>query len=212
MRFCYERPMRTLMLIAALALTACARSEPVDEDFGEDVEVPANALAESLAETEEATRSGNWLPGAEGAAQSIAFQAPDGEVLFSMRCDERGGLILQRPGLITRGNLALMQLRTGDVVRRLAVTTSAGASPQVRASVPYNDQLIGALMTFDEPLEVRVEGLETVVLPPSPAVGALVRTCQSSAGAEVIGNEAAEGAAAEPANAAAPAPATNSAQ
>jgi hypothetical protein len=189
-----------MMLIAALGLTACARSEPVDESFGEDINIAANAAAESPTEAEEMVRSGTWLPGAEGAAQSVAFEAANGEVLFSIRCDQRGGLILQRPGLVSRGSLALMQLGTGDVVRRLAVTTAGGETPQVQASVPYNDQLIGALMTFDEPLEVRYEGLETVVLPPSPAVGDLVRTCQSSAGAAAIG--------AEPANEAAPA-ATN---
>lgn len=178
--------MRTMMLIAALALTACARSERVDENFGEDLEVPVNALAESPTEAEEAVLSGTWLPGAEGAAQSVAFQAPNGEVVFSIRCDQRGGLVLQRPGLVSGGSLSLMQLRTGDVVRRLAVTTARGPSPQVQASVPYNDQLIGALMTFDQPLEVRYEGLETVVLPPSPAVGSLVRTCQSAADAAAI--------------------------
>jgi hypothetical protein len=174
--------MRNMMLIAALALAACARSEPVDENYGDDVDLGRNLVAESLSDSEESARAGSWLPGADGAAQSIAFQAPNGEILFSIRCDLRGGLVLQRPGLITRGNLALMQLRTGDVVRRLAVTTAGGPSPQVHASVPYNDQLIAALMTFDQPLEVRVDGLETLVLPPTPAVGALVRTCQSSAG------------------------------
>jgi len=179
--------MRTMIMVAALGLTACARSEPVDEDFGQDVELTGNALAETLSEDrEEDSRSGTWLPGAEGAAQSIAFQAPNGEELFSIRCDERGGLVLQRPGLVSRGNLALMQLRTGDVVRRLAVTQSGGATPQVQASVPYNDQLIGALMTFDQPLEVRVDGLETLMLPPSAAVGSLVRTCQSAAGAVAV--------------------------
>jgi hypothetical protein len=190
--------MRHALLIAAFALAACARSEPVDET-PEDIAI-ADPLDEQVDEDEEAAASGSWQPGAEGAAQAIAFQAPNGELLFSIRCDIRGGLILRRPGLVTRGNLALMQLRTGDTVRRLAATTTGGAQPQVQATVPYNDQLISALMRFDEPLEVRFEGLETLVLPPSPAVGDLVRTCQQDA-------DATESVTAASDNAAAPAPA-----
>jgi hypothetical protein len=184
--------MRHAFLIAAFALAACARSEPVDEEFGEDLANADNALAEALADDDEQVRSGSWLPGAEGAYQAIAFQQPNGEILFRIRCDDRGGLVLQRPGLVSRGNLALMQLRTGDTVRRLAATTAAGPPPMVQASVPYNDQLIGALMTFDEPLEVSYEGLETLALPPSPAVGDLVRTCQGNVGAtrQQVGGEA----------------------
>lgn len=200
--------MRHLFLIAALAVTACARSEPVGEDFGEDTANGANALAEELADDAEQVRSGSWLPGAEGAAQAIAFQEPNGEVLFSIRCDDRGGLVLQRPGPVSRGNLALMQLRTGDTVRRLAATTAAGPQPMVQASVPYNDQLIGALMTFDEPLEVSYEGLETLVLPPSPAVGDLVRTCQRNVGAASAAPQAQQGPAAD--ETPQPDPATNS--
>lgn len=90
-----------------------------------------------------------------------------------------------------------MQLRTGDTVRRLAATTAAGPQPMVQASVPYNDQLIGALMTFDEPLEVSYEGLETLVLPPSPAVGDLVRTCQRNVGAASAAPQAQQGPAAD---------------
>lgn len=189
--------MRHILLIAAFAVTACARSEPVDET-PENIAI-ADPLEDELNEDEDAAAAGSWQPGAEGAAQAIAFQAPNGELLFSIRCDIRGGLILLRPGLVTRGNLALMQLRTGDTVRRLAATTTGGSQPQVQATVPYNDQLISALMRFDEPLEVRFEGLETLVLPPSPAVGDLVRTCQQDV-------DAAQSVAAGGDNAVAPAP------
>ena len=166
-----------LLLFTAAIVTACAQTEPAEtnaRDNLQQIEQP------TLDNAEDPTTPGNWEAGAQGEAQSVAFRNPDGETIFTISCDLRGGLVVQRPGLIARGNLALMQMRTADVVRRLAVNAATGQQPQVEARVPYNDEVIAALMRFDEPLEVRYEGLETLVLPPNPLVGDLVRTCQQT--------------------------------
>lgn len=192
-----------LLLMTAALLTACARTEPADPTPGEDVEI---APAEDQSADEDPTASGIWEASAEGQSQSATFRNPQGETQFTISCDLRGGVIVQRPGLIARGNLALMQLRTADVVRRLAVSATAGPQPKVEARLPYNDSMIAALMSFDQPLEVRYEGLETLVLPPSPIVSDLVRTCQraSSAAAEAEAQaNAVHANAAQPDNAAA---------
>ena len=178
-----------LLFLTAALVTACAQTEPADSNAGDDLQQIAQPTIDSA---EDPTSPGNWEAGAQGEAQSVAFRNPDGETIFTIRCDLRGGLVVQRPGLIARGNLALMQLRTADVVRRLAVNAATGEQPQVEARVPYNDEVIASLMRFDEPLEVRYEGLETLVLPPNPLVADLVRTCQqtTSAGGATAGQPA----------------------
>lgn len=175
---------QTILLAAAILTAACARTEPADETPGDDIELAdAAAAREAQAGDEDPTEAGAWEASAQGDSQSVTFRGPEGETLLTISCDVRGGLVIQRPGLVARGNLALMQLRTADVVRRLAVNAAAGPQPRVEARVPYNDQLIAALLSFDEPLEVRYEDLEPLTLPPSPLVSDLVRTCQQTGNA-----------------------------
>lgn len=167
---------RTIVLLAiSVTFAACADTGPPNTDA--DRNEVADAVGAAAAEDDGLT-AGGWQPAADGEAQSVAFRSPTGELLFSIGCDRRGGLVFRRHGLVARGNLGLMQLRTGGDVRRLAATTGPDDQPEVQARAPYNDQLIPALMRFDQPLEVRVDGLETLILPPSPAVGELTATCQ----------------------------------
>ena len=161
-------------MLAAAALASCADTGAPDPDSDPN-EI---AAVDVVDEQGDGTTSGAWQAAGEAEQQSVAFRAPDGELLFSIGCDRRGGLLFRRHGLVARANLGLMQLRTGGDVRRLAAATGPDDQPQVQARAPYNDQLIPALMRFDQPLEVRVDGLETLILPPSPAVGELTETCQ----------------------------------
>lgn len=174
-----------LLLLAAMALASCADTGTPASDPGSS----EAAAVEVVDKKYDGTTSGSWQSAVDSEAPSVGFRAPNGELLFSIGCDRRGGLVFRRHGLVARANLGLMQLRTGGNVRRLAATTGPDDQPQVQARAPYNDRLIPALMRFDQPLEVRVEGLETLILPPSPAVGELTGACQK-------GNRAAPGAAA----------------
>ena len=164
----------TLLLLAAAAVASCADTGVPNTDSDSNDLAPVDVVEDKNG----GTTSGSWQPAGEAEAQSVAFRATGGELLFSIGCDQRGGLVFRRHGLVARANLGLMQLRTGGDVRRLAATTGADDQPDVQARAPYNDQLIPALMRFDQPLEVRVEGLETLILPPSPEVGKLAEACQ----------------------------------
>jgi hypothetical protein len=203
--------MLRLSILASVALlAACARSEPADEISNQAQPAGLQPAEVGAGNAVQPTLSGTWEAAAEGPAQAAVFRAADGAVPFTMACDLRGGVVVRRPGLVARGNLALMQLRTETVVRRYAVSATAGPEPQVEARIPYNDPLLATLLSFDDSLEVRYEGLETLTLPPSPVVSDLVRTCQqASGGAEQApaGNEVAP---AEDEAAPAPAAETNS--
>ena len=49
--------------------------------------------------------------------------------LFSLRCDARRGLLLQRHGPAPAGDLPVMLVSVGSETRRLAVTSGGGADP-----------------------------------------------------------------------------------
>lgn len=163
----------TLFLAAALASCADTGAPVTDSDPNEV------AAVDVVEQQDDGTTSGSWQAGVDSETQSVSFRAANGELLFSIGCDRRGGLLFRRHGFVARANLGLMQLRTGGDVRRLAATTGPDDQPEVQARAPYNDQLIPALMRFDQPLEVRVDGLETLILPPSPAIRQLTQDCQS---------------------------------
>ncbi len=156
-------------------MASCAETGPPAR------ESDPNATATiDLVPADDRTTSGTWASAGSPETPLTEFHTPTGKILFSVGCDMRGGLLLQRHGFVARANVGLMQFRTGADVRRLAVTTTSGDQPLVQARAPYNDQMIPALIRYDKPLEVRVEGLETLILPPSPAVRKLVRTCQQN--------------------------------
>ena len=169
------RVLRTALLLAlAATLAACADTGAPSTDSDRNEEADAVGAGPD----NDGMTAGGWQSAADDGGQSVAFRSRNGELLFAIACDVRGGLLFERHGLVPRGNLGLMQLRTGGDVRRLAATAASDGEPQVQARAPYNDQLIPALMRFEGPLEVRIEGLETLMLPPSPAVRELTQRCQ----------------------------------
>ncbi|HXH54074.1 MAG TPA: hypothetical protein VNH53_11705 [Sphingomicrobium sp.] len=173
--------MRLALLTAALAVAGCAETQPADQGprntSGWDSDRASDGFAPETGET-----AGSWHAAPDGKVQ---FSDDSAEAVFSIDCDLRGGLIFHRPGLVPRGSLAMMQLRTGGAVRRLAVTTPETEQPTVEARAPYSDPLVPALMRFQQPLEVRIDGLETLSLPPSPVVREFVQNCGRITGAPV---------------------------
>ena len=157
---------------AAASLAACADAGPTGSNSDRNEVAEAESASNDTGVTE-----GAWQSTAGDGADSVEFRAPDGELLFNVGCDVRRGLLFERHGFVPRADLGMMQLRTGGAVRRLAAS-GADDPPHVQARASYNDRLIPALLRFQQPLEVRIEGLATLRLPPSQAVRELAKSCQ----------------------------------
>ena len=164
---------RAILLLAATAsLAACGQGGPAGTNS------ERNEVADAVSATDDdGVTDGAWQSTGGDREDSVMFRSPDGKLLFSVGCDVGRGLLFQRHGLVPRADLGMMQLRTGGAVRRLAAS-DADEPPHVQARASYNDRLIPALMRFEAPLEVRFEGLETLLLPPSQEVRELTRRCQ----------------------------------
>lgn len=187
--------------LALILLAACARSEEASL-------VPADANEMRTVETvrtperdDQEVALGQWRDSLQEDQSALEFGPAGAPPLFSLRCDERRGVLLQRHGAATVGDLPVMLITIGSETRRLAVTTAGGAIPMLRAALSASDPLVGTLAQSPAPLVIRIGDSAPLVLPPSPAIGAFVRDCAGGA----AGDDAPPGNAAEPVNEAAPA-------
>jgi hypothetical protein len=191
-----------LAAAAILALAACAKTEeaslvPPQEDGGYNMVDPVKA---PLADEGELAL-GEWASSMQEEQPALTFGPPQTEPLFSMRCDGREGLLLQRHGVIVGPGMNMMLVELGGETGRLAVNPVEGPLPLLRAAVPPNNSLIGNLATAQDRITVRIGNGEPLVMPPSPLLGEFIRSCatrRTSAAEEAAGG-------AEASNTAAPA-------
>jgi len=170
---------RATAALALLLLAACARSE--DASMG-----PADAnQAVQKVETvrpdsdDDELALGEWRESLQEEQQALEFGPTGAPPLFSLRCDARRGILLQRHGPAPSGDLPVMLVSVGSETRRLAMTGSGGPNPMLRAAVPPSDQLITVLGRAATPIAIRIGDSAPLNLPPSPLVGAYVAECGS---------------------------------
>src|SRR3546814_13404822 len=84
---------------------------------------------------------------------ALAFGPAGAEPLFSLRCDDREGILLNRHGVVEAGTTGMMTLVLGANPHRLAVNPVEGPLPMLRAAVPANDPLLAAIPAPQGPLE-----------------------------------------------------------
>lgn len=183
------------LLAAALALVGCAKSEeaeivPIDESQ-DNVAGPVRA---PIADERELSL-GEWSQGMQDEERALLFGPAGTEPLFSLRCDGRTGVLLQRHGLVPTGTAEMMTITLGTTSQRLAVNPVAGTVPKLRAAIPASDELLAQLGAATMPIVVAVGDSAALNLPPSPLIGAFMRACATEAPA------AAEPESAEPGNA-----------
>jgi hypothetical protein len=110
--------------------------------------------------------------------QAVLEFGPAGSApAFSIGCDGRRNLLLQRHGAAPPGDLPVMLITVGSETRRLAVVSTGGAIPMLRAALPANDTFRGVLIAAATPIIVRVGDSEPLVLPTSPTISAYAAQC-----------------------------------
>ena len=199
---------RRIVLMGLVLLAGCARSEEASL-VADPNELQAVEQVRTPEEDDEDVALGEWRDTLQDEDAVLEFGPAGAAPLFSLRCDARRSVYLQRHGAAPAADLPMMLISIGSETRRLAVTSVGGAVPMLRASLSPSDTLIRSLAGAATPITIRVGDTPPLVLPPGPAIGAFLTRCESGA-EQPAGNasEAAssEGNAAGEANAAAPAP------
>jgi len=196
--------------LAFLLLAACARSEDSSVVASSNDFNAVEQVRTSESDDEEIAL-GEWRDTLQDEFNALEFGPNGAPALFSLRCDARHSVFLQRHGAVPSGDLPTMLVSVGSDTRRLAVTGGTGTVPMLRASLPPSDQMLGTLAGATTPIVIRVGDSVPLVLPPSPAIGTFLSRCESgqgprSAPAEANAAQAAPANAAAPANVSAPAP------
>lgn len=165
-------------LLVLLLLAGCARSE--------DASVVANSndiqgveQVRTADQDDEEIALGDWHETLQDDRSALEFGPTGTAPLFSLRCDERRSVFLQRHGTPLSGDLPMMLVTVGSDTRRLAVTNVGGAVPMLRAALAPSDELIHTLSVAATPIVIRIGDAVPLVLPPGPAIGAFLDRCSS---------------------------------
>lgn len=197
------------LLLVLVLVAACARSEDASVVAGSN-EAQQVEQVRSPEQDDEDIAIGQWRETLQDDQPALEFGPAGANPLFSLRCDPRRSILLQRHGLPGAGDLPMMLVSIGSETRRLAVTSVEGAVPMLRASLAPSDTLVGTLSSATTPITVRIGDAPPLALPPSPAIAGFLSRCESGAAArssgDAAGNVAAPANEAAPANSAAPAP------
>ena len=195
---------RLAPLAALLVLAACADSEPPDPTPADDDGV-YNMIDPVTAEVTQDTAPaiGDWARTLQDEQPALAFGPAGAEPLFSLRCDDREGILINRHGLVEAGTAGMMTLILGENQHALAVNPVEGPLPMLRAAVPGNDPLLAALGDYNGRVQLAVGDGPPLVLPASPMIGEFIEACASGEIAPIAAADGGE--VGNVANAAAPA-------
>lgn len=195
------RPASWLLLVL---LAGCARSEDASVVANSN-DLKAVEQVRTSEQDDEEIALGAWRDTLQDEYVALEFGPTGAPPLFSMRCDARHTVFLQRHGAVPSGDLPTMLISVGSDTRRLAVTGGSGTVPMLRASLAPSDQLLGILGGATAPIVIRVGDSPPLVLPPSPAIGNFISRCESGETGRAA-PDAAANQAAPAANAATPVP------
>ena len=183
---------------AVILLAGCARSEDAS------ITVDMNQMAPDIVirnSAEEEIASGAWRESTQENSSVLEFADTSAQPMVSLRCGERGGLMIQRHGAQSAGMLTIAVGRERREIQAELVPPGL-----LRATLNGGDPLIAALGGAATPIGVRAVGAAPLLLPPGPPVTAFVARCATT-GAPVAapGNASAGNAAAPAADGASPA-------
>lgn len=169
--------LRRAVPFAVLLLVGCARSEDATL-----VATDANQSARTVEQVrperdDEEPALGQWREALQGEQHVIEFGPTGAPPLFSIGCDARRGLLVQRHGIEPTGDLPVMLVTVGSETRRLAVTGGDGPIPMLRATLNGADPLAANMGRAAAPITVRIGDSAPLILPTSPLVGTYVGRC-----------------------------------
>lgn len=168
---------RAGVIAALLTLVACAESREPDPTPAEDGG-PYNMIdpvPDPAAQAVEGVVAGNWRSETLDGQPALLF-GPEAEPLFSILCDDREGVILQRHDVLATGGINMMEVRVGSDLRRLALNEVAGERV-LRAVIPFNDDLIAQLKEGAQPIGVTAGDAGELTMPASPMVPQFITQC-----------------------------------
>jgi outer membrane murein-binding lipoprotein Lpp len=169
---------RPAFALAIVLLAGCARSEEARyTQISNDAGPALNAAQPDGDEDELAI--GAWRAGLQDTQAVVEFGPAGGTPLFSISCDPRRSLLLQRHGAAPPTDLPVMLVTVGSETRRLAITAVGGPTPMLRGTLPSSDPFRSVLTGATTRIIVRVGDSPPLVLPPSPLIAAYAAQCES---------------------------------
>ena len=196
---------------AALSLillaTACARTEDASvrpPESNGTYSAVEQVRAQNGDEREPAL--GEWRRALQEERPALEFGPAGTAPLLTLVCGERGGLLLQRPGVIAAGAAPTLSVTVGGQGRQLPVIPVQGATPMQQAPIGPGDTLIQQLASAQGPIALRTGDGTQIILPQSPLIGQFAQGCSTGFPREAAGGAEAPGGNAQ---AAAATPATN---
>ena len=195
---------RHAILVGLVLLAGCARSEDASVVASSN-ELQAVEQVSNPEQDDDEIALGDWRETLQDEAPALEFGPAGAPPVFSLRCDARRSVYLQRHGAAPAGDLPMMLVSIGSETRRIAVTGVGGTTPMMRASLAPSDTLVRTLAGATTPITIRI-GDAPLLLPPAPAIGTFINRCatgpqSAEANASADANETAA------ANETAPAPA-----
>ena len=172
---------RRVLPVLIVLLAGCARSEDASlvPSGGNDSARTVETVRPERDDEEPAL--GEWRATLQDEQRAIEFGPRGAPPLFSIVCDARRGLLLQRHGLEPAGDLPVMLVSVGSETRRLAVTGGEGPIPMLRASLNGSDTLVAALARTTTPIAIRIGDSAPLILPASATIGVYIGECQTGA-------------------------------
>ena len=167
-------------LIALLALVGCAEGRepdptPMNDGGGYNLVDP---VPTPIDPNPREVTAGAWSPNTIEGRLGIQFAPPNGEPVFLMFCDERDGLVMERRGIVPTGALEMMEISFAGAFRNYAVNELQTGQPALRASIPFNDDMLTRLRQIDTPLTVTVDRGQPLIMPATPLIPELVVACE----------------------------------
>ena len=175
------------LLAASLALGGCGEGREVDDATIAPKAEPYNVIPpvpDPVASGVPAPQyaPGDWRAEQVGEAQGLLFGEAIGPSLFRMYCDGRGGVVFERLGVESTGDIEMMEVQAGDEVARLALNEVETERAILRASVPFNHNLMTRLLRSEGELYVKAGETPALRLPLNENTAALARRCEKPDG------------------------------